>query len=722
MRNRLALVIMILAGAQLAKAQQIATQKKDTQNLKAITVSAAKPFITQSKDKIILNISESPTAAGSNAYDVLLRAPGILADANGNVQVNGRSVNVYIDGRPGNLSNEELKNMLTGMPASSIDKIEIISNPPARYDAQGGAVINIKTARDKNLGTNGQLNVGAGMGRFGRYNGGISLNHRTNKVNVYGSYDYMHNAQYYSNATTRFISPELEIREKDYDVRRRNNHSYKLGLDYDISKRTSLGFLARGYTNFRDLSVTNTSVLQRPGADSFSTVNTNGYARFFNPSVNAYLRTSIDKAGKKELVFNADYFRYEKIWRDDFTTTYFDEKKKEYQPALLLQDNSPADNVVRSFSVDYSQPFKKGKLEAGFKTNFTTTDNDVNWQTQTTAGWVTDEGKTNRFVYKENINAAYISYNKTFKKYNATAGLRAEQTNTEGESVTLGQTNSRNYFNLFPNISVGYTKSAKQQFNMAYRKSIVRYGFDLVNPFIIYRSQFSYNQGNPYLKPQINHTVEFSHVYNSKLFTSLSYTHSVSSLSPVYRQDAATNLLVSSYDNLASHDIVVLTTTLNKTFLKKWTSVNTVGGIYAKYRFNDATTATANATVTAMVSSNNIISLPKKFTLEVTGVYRSPFASGIYRMNSLFNVNTGINKAISKGQGNIKLNITDIFNTQRFENIVENYQSVNGVFITKPETRFVNLAFTWRFGNKAVKATKTRKSGIDDERTRMGAI
>lgn len=720
MRNRLAFLSVILMIAQVSLAQQT-TSKKDTQNLKAVTVSAVKPFITQSKDKLVLNVAESPTSAGSNAYDVLQKAPGVLTDANGNIQVKGQAVNVYIDGRPSNLSNEELKNMLTNMPSSTIDKIEIISNPSARYDAQGGPVINIKTAKNKNYGTNGQLNVGAGAGRFARYNSGISLNSRGKKVNVYGSYDYMHNGQYYNSSSIRFISRGLEIREKEYDERKRDNHSYKLGVDYDVSKRTSAGFLARGYTNFRDLHVTNTSVLSRPSADSSSTVNTNGYARFFSPSVNAYLRTTLDKAGKKELMLNADYFKYQKTWRDDFITSFLDEKLNEYKPAELLRDNSPGDNTVKSFTADYSQPWKKGKLEVGIKANFNTTDNDVVWENKTGTGWQKAEDKTNRFVYKENINAAYVSYNKTFKKYNITAGLRAEQSNIQGESVTLNEVNKSDYFNLFPNISVGYTKSLKQQFSMGYRKSIVRYGFDFVNPFIIYQSQYSYMQGNPYLKPQINHTVEFSHAYNFKLFTSLSYTHTVRSLSQVYRQDPAINLLVSSYDNLASHDILVLTSTLNKTFFKKWTSVNTVGGFYVKYRFYDKSMASGNSTFTGFVSSNNTIVLPKKFVMEVTGFVRSPFASGIYRMNSFMSVNAGVSKAIAKGQGNLKLNVTDVFNTQRIENTVTNYQSVNGIFVEKPESRFVNVAFTWKFGNKQVKASKMRKSGIEEERTRMGA-
>lgn len=722
MRNRLSLVTVVLMIAQPGLAQQATTMKKDTQNLKAVTVSAAKPFITQSRDKLILNVSESPSASGTTAYDVLLRAPGVLADASGNIQVKGQSVNVYIDGRPSNLTNEELKNMLTNMSSAGIDKIEIIANPSARYDAQGGAVINIKTLKSRNYGTNGVFNAGAGFNRYGRANAGISLNHRTEKVNVYGSYDFMTNSQEYNNTSIRYVTPELTISDIKNDVRERYNHSYKIGVDFDVNKRTSAGLLARGYTNFRDIHVKNTTTLARPSADTVSTVHTNGYARFFNPSVNAFLRTTLDKSGKKELVLNADYFQFQKIWRDDYITRFFGDNLQEYRNAELLRDNSPGNNIVKAFTADYTQPWKKGKLELGFKINFNTTDNDITWENEVDNKWVKDAGKTNRFIYTENINAAYASYNRTFgKKYNVTAGLRVEQSNTEGESITLKQINKRSYWNAFPNISVAYTKSLKQQFSLGYRKSIVRYGFDFVNPFIIYQSQYSYDQGNPYLKPQINHTLEFSHAYNYKLFTSFSYTRTVNSLAPVYRQDPATNLLVSSYDNLAGNDVLVLTTTLNKTFFKKWTSVNTIGGFYVKYRFAGQAMGDNNSTVTGYVSSHNIVMLPKKFTLEVTGIYRTPFASGIYRLSPLFTVNTGLGKPIAKGQGSLKLSAQDIFRTLKIENTVKNYQSVNGVFTSVTGTRFVNLAFTWKFGNKAVKATKTRKSSIEDERTRMGA-
>ena len=690
--------------------------------LKGVVVTAARPFIVQSADKLTLHVAESPVAAGSTAYDVIARAPGVIADNNGNLQVRGRSVAVYLDGRRSNLGQEELKNLLGSMASSSIDKVEIMVNPSAKYDAQGGAVINIVTVRSKNLGTNGLLTAGSGAGRFGRFNTGLSLNHRTKKTNIYGSWDNIFNRQYYHNRSIRYLSPALSISEAEYDVRTRNNHSYKAGIDYDVNKSTSMGILFRGFTNFRNRMVSNRSVLDHAtGADSSSWVATTGYARFVNPSVNAYFKTALDSAGKKEITLNADYLLFHKTWNNLFTTQFFNEKLNEYRPAHYLRDFSPARNKVGSLAVDYVQPVKKARLEAGLKSTFAQTNNNVLWETQVNQAWTTDTEKTNHFVYRENIHAGYVTIARSIKKYNLTAGLRAEQTHTQGRSVTLGTITERSYFNLFPNLSVLYQKSPKQQFSFAYRKNIVRYGFDFVNPFIVYQSQYAYSQGNPYLRPQINHSVELSHVYNYRVFTSLGYTRSVKALAPVYRQELSRNLLVSSYDNLASANMIVMTVTLNRTIRKKWTTVNTIGGFYVAYDLTDQTHRPANATLTAYLSSNNTLVLPRKYTLELTGMYRSPFASGIYKMNSFFNVSTGIGKPVAKGKGNLKLNVTDIFDTQQFENRVSDYQGVNGLFTNKIESRFVNLVFTWKFGNSNVRAIKARKSITDEERARLGA-
>lgn len=693
---------------------------KDTVNLKAVTVSGTRPFMVQSVDRITLNVSESPVAAGSNAYDVILRAPGVSADQSGKLSVRGRSVTVWIDGRPSNLSGEDLKNTLQAMNGNSLDKIEVITHPSAKYDAQGAAVINIKTLKGRNLGTNGTVTAGVGSGRFARFNSGISLNYRSAKVNAYGSYDHNNNQQYYNNHSTRYVGAST-ITESEYDKRRRRSNAFKLGLDYDLDKTTSMGILARGYLNYRNRQVENTTqiyTLQQP--DSLSTVYTTGKATFFSPSVNVFFRKVLNKQGS-EISVNADYFRYNKSWKDNFITRFYDSQEKPYRQADTLSNHSPAHNNVYAVSADYSYPAKWGKLETGLKITRTTTDNDVLWENAVDGRWITDDSKTNHFIFHENINAAYVSFSKTIGKYSIQAGVRAEQTSTEGYSVTLQQKNNNDYFNVFPNIAVQYAGSPNHIFGLGYKKNIVRYGFDYVNPFILYQSQYTYSQGNPYLKPQIDNSVELSYSYAGKLSASLTYARSTNSLTPVYRQDTVSKLIISSYDNLSEADFVYLTVTSSATIGKSSSFINTASALYSGYHGTSGAGALNNKAFAAQLSSNYILKLSRQITAEATGFYVTPIASGIYKMSSVFKIDIGLSKKILQDRGSLKLSVTDIFNTLRSKYTVENYQNVNASYNNKPETRFFNLVFNYKFGNQYVKAGRNRKTGVDDVRARMGS-
>jgi hypothetical protein len=686
-------------------------------NLKEVVVTGNQSFIKMAADKITLTVAQNAAAAGNTVYDLLLQAPGVLADNNGNITVKQRSVTVFMDGRPTYLSGEQLKLFLTNQAATGVEKIDIITSPSAKYDAQGGVVIDIKTAKNKNFGTNGTLTTGVGTGRFFRGNSGVSLNYRNKKVSINGGADYMHNAQYYNNRSERNISNGM-IRDKEYEIRTRDNISARMGLDYTINKTTSAGFMVKGFMNFRDRSVSNTAIADLNGIlkDSSSTVQTKGYARFASPSVNIYFKKTLDTTGK-ELTINADYLLYDKIWYDNFTTDFFDHEGKLYLPAALLRNNSPAQNTIRSVSADYTHPLKKNAtLETGIKSIFSRTNNNVLWENYIINAWRNDVAKTNHFIYDENIIAAYATFNKTIKKLGVEAGIRAEQTFTKGTSVTLNTVLKNQYLNLFPNIGLTYEASQNHQWGLSYRKNIERYGFDFVNPFIVYQNQYTYSQGNPYLLPQINHNIELSHSYKYQLFTSLSYIRSVKALAPVYKLNASNNLLISSYDNLGTADIATLMVTWSKVFFKKWTSVNTAGGFYMNYNIPGAN---ANEQISGYFSSNNTLTF-KKFSAQLNAVYRSPLASGIFTMNAFSNITAAVNVPVLKKKGNIKLNVTDVFNTQIFESSVINFQQVTGVFVNKPETRFINLVFTWRFGNTNVKTIRARKTGIEAEKGRMG--
>jgi hypothetical protein len=689
--------------------------------LQSVVIKASKPLIVNTPNGITLNVSESIVSIGSNAFDILLNAPGVIANQNGNIQINGRGTTIYIDGRLTNLSGEELKTLLSNMPSSSIEKIEIITNPSAKFDAIGGIVINIKTSKNKNFGTNGTISSFIGAGENFRGGTGINLNNRTKKVNIYGSYDFQHNTQFYKNISIRYINPIQTIHENEYDIRNRNNHSYKLGVDIDLSKKSTFGILARGFTNYRERKVTNNTInIYKGGEDSFSVVNTWGKARFNSPSINLYFKTILDSLGE-ELTVNLDLFKYQKNWSDDFITDYFTINNTNFKPPLLLKDYSPANNHVKSLTADYSRNLKKWRLEAGIKGVLSKTDNDITWLYFSNK-WETDQGKTNRFIYNENVFAGYLSISGKIKKIAISAGIRTEHTRTSGESVTISQINTREYTNLFPNINLQYSKAVNTQLGLSYRKNIVRYGFDLVNPFIVYQSQYSYSQGNPELKPQINHTIDFSWSYKNKLNTSVSYTHGINSLAPVYKQNNATSQLISSYDNLASSDIASMNISLTKS-VKKWTTINNIGTFLIKYNLDklENPSSRSKASATIYTTSYNTISFKKGINAEIVMVYRSPIVSGIFKINEVFTSNFGISKQISQGNGSLKLNISDVFNTQKVVSIVDGYQGVTGEFTNKPESRFISLSFSWKFGKKLVKASRNRKTGIDDERGRMGS-
>ncbi|WP_190300483.1 outer membrane beta-barrel family protein [Rufibacter hautae] len=690
----------------------------DAKLLKAVTVTGYKPFIEQQADKLVLNVAESPLAAGGPTDEVISRAPGVV-EQNGGFQVRGRNALVLIDSKNTNLSGEDLKNFLSSMPTNGVSKVEVIANPSAKYDAAGGAVINIITAKNKNYGTNGTLTLGTGAGQKARYNGGLSLNHRTAKLNVYGSLDRQHSQSFTTLTSDRLLNQESRIQERTHEVRTQDNNSFKAGLDYDFSKKASGGILVRGMLNQRRRVGTTVSQLSQNGMPGdLSTVDIEGKSQVVSPSVNVFYKTLLDSAGT-ELRLGADYFSYGKDWQNQFATRYYHGGGEEHQPASFLRDDSPASNAIQTITADLVHPLKKGSLEAGLKSTFTKTDNDIFWEGRSATGdWSVDAGKTNHFVYRENINAAYASYSTTVQKVSLQLGLRAEQTTTKGTSLTLGQEKKRDYFNLFPSVSGQYAVSAKQQVGVSYRKKIDRFRFDIVNPFVTYLSQYSYAQGNPNVQPSISHNFEVSHTLNNSLFTSLSYGRHLNVLSEVVRPLEGTEAVVSSFANFNSADQWSGTITHVKGFYSgKWNSSNTVGFLYAQVFANGAAQF-KDSRGTFMLSSSNTLQLGKGFKAEIFASYMSPMTFGAYAFKAQYSGNVGLSKSVLDNQGTLTLNVTDVFNTRTTRYETESF-GVRGVSENKMESRLVRLNFSYRFGNKNVKGSKNRKTGNEEEKFRM---
>lgn len=677
-----------------------------------VTVTSTKPFIEQKNDKIVVNVAQSPVAAGGNVYEAVKKAPGVV-DIQG-LQFRGKNVTVYINDKPSRLGGEELKNYLSSMPANTVEKIEVIPNPSAKYEASGGPVINIILAKSKDLGTNGTLTAGVGAGLYGRYNGGVSLNHRNSSTNVYGSYDYQHVKVKNKKRADRSFNDLYTIHDEQRTIETSGSHIAKLGMDYTINSRSSFGGLVRGVFNDKDRDINNNSLVS---TDSSSTVTNDNHVKLSTIAANLYYRTKLGKTG--DLSLSADYFGYNKDYNDYFTTRYFDKNGLEYVSPYLLRSNAPADNRIKSFSADYTFSANNISYETGLKTVLTRTDNTSVWEKNENGAWENDEQKSNRFIYNENIYAAYMTASRSISKFDVQAGLRMEYTDAKGYSVTLKQENKNSYASFFPSLTVSYNYSEKQQFSFSYRRKIERFGFDIVNPFIIYQNQYAYSQGNPNIKPSYSQNFELGWTYNNEWMASAEYGHYTDAPAEVYKKSDNGTTMISTYENIASADQIMLSLTYTKRLLQgKLTTSNTMGGLYAKYNA-PANTGLNNAATTAFISSSNMISLGTAWKAELSGFYYSPMQLGAYDFKSQFSASAGFSRTLMNKKATLGLSISDIFNTMKARYGVSSY-GVTSFNKNMPESRFVKLTFTYKFGNKNVKAAKNRQTGIDEVKSRMG--
>ncbi|OGX87220.1 outer membrane beta-barrel protein [Hymenobacter glacialis] len=698
-------VTLVLAAAQQA--------------LGEVKVTGNKAFIEQYANKVVLNVAASPIAQGGTAAEVLARAPGVV-EQGGRYLVRGKTALVLLDGKLTNLGGSDLAELLASLPSNTLDKVEVLANPSARYDANGGAVINILTKKNSAFGTNGSVSAGVGAGRFARYNGGSTLSYRRDKLNVFGGLDYQRTRQYRRFDSNRVLSQETRIDEASYSVTERNSQTARFNLDYDLTKRSAVGLQVRGIGTARQTDGhTNSAVGALAGPVSATNgLQTNGTAQGLNPTISLYYRTRLDSAGS-ELKLNADYLSFHKRFDEQYRNAGFDLPKQE-ATANALRTYSPATNTVASFTADYTRTFGKATaLEAGLKSLRTITDTDIHWENLAEGGtWRNDAQRTNHFVYREYINAGYASVRQPLgKKVGLQLGLRAEYTHSEGESLTLGQVNKRDYFNLFPNVALDYRMSEKQQWNFSYQRKIDRFRFDIVNPFLTYISPYLYYQGNPGIRPSFSHNFSVSHSYDNALATSVSYGRHTNALATVFRRDPASNVLIQSETNLSQATTLDGTVSLTKQLGGAITMANFVGATYV--RFYSPTMPWLNqASVGVMASSNTTVNLPKGLRAELNLFYRSPLTYGAYSFGAQYNGSVAVSKPVLKEKGTLTLTVLDPLNLQqnRYDTRAADVQAYS---LDKAETRFVRLNFSYRFGNQKIKVIKTRRTGIESEKNRL---
>src|SRR5438552_5291336 len=465
-----------------------------TKELTGVTVSARKPLIEQKIDRTIVNVDAAVSNVGATALEVLEKSPGITVDKDGNISLKGKQgVQVYIDGRPSYLSGQDLVNLLRNMSATQLDQIEIMTNPPAKYDAAGNSgIINIQTKKNKQVGFNGTATAGYSQGKYWRTNESLNMNYRNGKFNAFMNYGFNKNYGFQELTIHRtYLHPDKSVDalfdQVAFMPRSGSSNNLKFGLDYFVDKKTTLGFLASGFIDPEHQLNYNTSYLKNAGnfVDSIVYSTSDTRDKWKNGSLNLNFRHEFDSTGR-ELTADLDYSKYLSTNNQLFINASFNPNGTKRGQTDLLGD-LPVDINIYSAKMDYTHPLKKqAKIEAGVKSSYVNTDNKANYFNLAGVDWQIDYDKTNRFQYKENINAAYVSFNKQYKKLGVQAGLRFENTNYKGYQLGNAQhadsVFNNNYITLFPTFFFSYSINDKNQFGLNLGRRIDRPAYQDLNP------------------------------------------------------------------------------------------------------------------------------------------------------------------------------------------------------------------------------------------------
>lgn len=708
---------------------------KSTGNLKEAVVTARKPVLEVRADKMILNVESSVNAVGQDAFELLRKAPGVMIDKDDNLSLSGKNgLQVYVDGRPTPLSGKELADYLRTLQSSSVESIEIITNPSAKYEAAGNAgIINIRLKKNKAYGTNGSVTAGYNQGVYPKYNGGISLNHRNKNINLFGNYNYNKNKN--ESPFNLIRSQQDTIFEQHSKMFSRNNsHTFKAGADYSLNRNSTVGVMVNGTLSDYGMSNPGRTVISDASAKEpvklLDVANSTDGKR---DNVNVNLNYRYADSAKRELNIDADYGLY-RITSDQFQPNYYLTPEGVPTVNRIYNMVAPTDIDIYTLKADYEQDFLKGRLGLGGKGSLVETKNDFQRYDIFSNAKHLDSARSNKFNYKENVNALYVNYNRQFKSgIMIQAGVRMENTHSEGRSLGQSYDNARgkfvpydssftrDYTDFFPSASITFNKNPMKQWTLTYSRRIDRPAYQDLNPFEFKIDEYNYMKGNTQLRPQYTNSVGLTYIYKYTLTTTLNYSHITDVFgSPIDTVEKSKSFMMK--ENLATQDVVSLNVSYPFTY-KWWTIFANLNGNYSKYKANMGPGKKIDLDAWAFTGfAQNSFRIGKGWTGELTGLYISPSIwQGVFKSSEMWSIDAGLLKTIMKGKGTVKASVSDIFKTMRWRGSSPNYAGQTTLAWGSWESRQLKLNFTYRFGSSTVKAARQRKAGLEDENKRTNS-
>ena len=698
--------------------------EEQAQGLDQVTVTAEKPLVQVMADKTVFNVAGTLNAVGSSALELLRKAPGVVIANDGGVILEGKSgVQYYVNGKPSPLSGTDLTAYLESLQASDIESLELITQPSARYDAAGNAgIINIVLKKDKSLGTNGSVSTGVSVGHYKNYNGSVTFNSRGKSGNLYGSYSNRFGKSY------NFLNL---LRLQDgirYDARTRssfdqNANNMKLGYDYQAADRHSLGLLFTGSFNNTFGNNDSRTPIYPDGAMAFDSVLV-AESRTANRSQNLNANLNYRYADTLGNSFSADldYGRYNSDRNALQPNVYLDGSETSVLSERTTFQITPIDIDIYSGRMDLELPLGKGTLGTGLKAARVKTGNQFDFYNQTGGTLELDPGQSNRFAYTEEVYAAYLSVGRKWESWSLQAGLRLEQTRSDGLLTALAdhplEQVKRRYTNAFPSGGITWQASAKQQWALTYSRRIQRPSYSSLNPFRYQIDELSYRQGNPFLQPQYADNLKLSHTYNYRLTTSVSYGYTSDFFAQVTVADGASRNFITTR-NVADVETWNLGVSWPQRVLPWWNMYLSLNAYNSSYRANSPEfQPVSRATLSGYLQ--HTLELPGQLRMEISGWFSTPSVwGGTYLAQSLGSLNLAFQRKFAGDRLTARLALNDLLytvpwrGTTRFGTL-----SIDGS--GGSDSRQAAFSLTYDFGRNEIKKARKRETGTEEERKRIG--
>jgi len=696
---------------------------EEIQELNEVVIIANKPVVKREVDRLVFNV-ENTVLSQNTSWEILKQTPGVIVMQD-ELQVRNQAVTVYINERKVHLAPEEVRALLENYQGANIKKIEVIANPSARYDADGGAVLNIVTTKNISLGYKGAIVTGYTQGILPKYSLGTNHFYKAKKWRIHTSYIYSPKKEFQNvNSTINFIAEDEVFSnwETTFErTKRMESHAIGLVFVYDLDTRNS-------FTITSNTLVTPYSDSDNFQATAISNSNKNDAAIFATRNFEAEVKSNIANditykrllKGKGALTFNTHYTYFDTARNQDAISSYFLSDGTFLNDFVFATDATQEIDILTS-QIDYTDIWDALSVETGLKGSFIRSRSKQDYF-DLNSGRQLDENLSDDYKYNENVYAGYASFSKDWEKWSIKSGVRAEYTQSEGVSLALDTINNLDYLEVFPSFYLLHNRNENHSFSFDYARKVTRPRYQDLNPFKTFVNENNFFEGNPNLKPSFSHNFNLNYTLKHEFFFDFYYRDNGAYISTLSFQDNENLILKDITQNVLGSTSYGLDFTYGKALFKSWYLYNYISVFHEDETFiarESNNTIVTNRFNGVYIDVTNYLTLSKdgSFKGELGFNYASGFLEGSYIQEQTTNLTLGFRKSLWNKRALLSLAFNDVLGRANGR-VTSNYLNQDNTYLAVPETQNFKVGFTYNFGNFRLEGNN--RTIENKERDRLG--